>query len=70
MSIRIEAVYENGTLKFDRALPLEEHQRVQVTIETEAKNSRLTYGIIGWTGDPEILRKIALDPEHSLGECP
>jgi predicted DNA-binding antitoxin AbrB/MazE fold protein len=37
MSYEIEAVYENGTLKLDRLLPLEEHQRVKVVVSEEPK---------------------------------
>ncbi|MBM4075100.1 MAG: DUF104 domain-containing protein, partial [Planctomycetes bacterium] len=60
MSIEIEAVYEKGILKLDHTLPLEEHQRVQVIIETSMTLARRSYGIIGWTGDSEIVRNIAL----------
>ncbi len=34
MSITAEAVYENGTLKFQQPLPLTEQERVRVTIES------------------------------------
>lgn len=72
MSIEAEAVYENGTLKFDHALPLEEHQRVRVSIETDLVNcvARRIYGIIGWKGDSETIQKIALQPEHGELESP
>jgi predicted DNA-binding antitoxin AbrB/MazE fold protein len=33
MSITVEAVYENGVLKPAQPLPLEEHQKVSVTVE-------------------------------------
>jgi predicted DNA-binding antitoxin AbrB/MazE fold protein len=70
MSIEIEAVYENGTLKLDHALPLAEHQRVKVVIDTKTTVTRQSYGIIGWTGDPETIRKVALEPEHGVLESP
>lgn len=70
MSIEVDAVYENGSLKLDRALPLEEHQRVKITIDTETSIMGRNYGIIGWTGDIETVRKIALDPEYGIQESP
>lgn len=33
MSFELEAVYENGVLKLDQALPLEENQRVKVIVQ-------------------------------------
>jgi predicted DNA-binding antitoxin AbrB/MazE fold protein len=70
MSIEMEATYENGTLKLDHALPLAEHERVKVVIEPQTSVSRRSYGIIGWTGEPETARKIALEPEFGIQESP
>jgi len=33
MAITVEAVYENGVLKLNEALPLKEHEKVRVTVE-------------------------------------
>lgn len=33
MAITVEAVYENGVLKLNEALPLKEHEEVRVTVE-------------------------------------
>ena len=33
MSFTVEAVYENGVLKLNEALPLQEHEAVRVTVE-------------------------------------
>jgi predicted DNA-binding antitoxin AbrB/MazE fold protein len=33
MAITVDAVYENGTLKLERPLPLKEHEKVRVTVE-------------------------------------
>jgi predicted DNA-binding antitoxin AbrB/MazE fold protein len=68
MSLEIEATYENGVLTPDRALPLQERQRVKVTVHEETSRIRRSYGMMGWTGDPEILRRIAEDDEFSLRE--
>jgi predicted DNA-binding antitoxin AbrB/MazE fold protein len=70
MSIEIEATYENGILKLDRTLPLAEHQRVKVVIETTISVAQRSYGIIGWTGDPEVVRKMALDADQGVLESP
>ena len=34
MALEAEAIYENGILKLDKPLPLGEHERVTVRIET------------------------------------
>ena len=70
MPIVVDAVYEKGMLKLDQPLPLEENQRVKVTVQQEGPAAQLTYGLIGWTGDPEVVRRIALDPECGIQESP
>jgi predicted DNA-binding antitoxin AbrB/MazE fold protein len=70
MPIEVEAVYENGSLKLDHALPLEEHQRVKIVVHADSTVARRSYGIIGYQGDPEAVRKIALEPEHGVAESP
>lgn len=70
MSLEIEATYENGVLKPDKPLPLRENERVKVTVEQAGTPGELTYGLIGWTGDPEVVRRIALDPEFGIQESP
>jgi predicted DNA-binding antitoxin AbrB/MazE fold protein len=66
----IEAVYEGGVLKPDRPLPLDEHQRVQVSILPAVNLVRATAGMLGWKGDSETLERIALDPEFGVVESP
>ena len=68
MTLTVEAVYENGVLKPAQPLPLKEHEIVQVTIQPAADWVAQTYGICGWTGDPEELRRLALHPELDLPE--
>jgi predicted DNA-binding antitoxin AbrB/MazE fold protein len=70
MSIEVEATYENGMLKLDHPLPLQEHQRVRVVVQQELSHARRSYGVIDWKGDPEVIRKIALDPEFGIQESP
>jgi predicted DNA-binding antitoxin AbrB/MazE fold protein len=70
MSLEIDAIYEDGVLKPDRPLPLSEHQRVKVTVASSGRRLRDSFGIINWQGDPEVLRRIALDPECGVDESP
>jgi predicted DNA-binding antitoxin AbrB/MazE fold protein len=70
MSITFEATYENGMLKPERPLPLKEHEKVQVTVQSSTSWVEETYGILGWKGDPEELRRLALSPELDIEEEP
>ncbi len=69
MSMTVEATYENGILKLIQPLPLDEHERVRVTIERKRNPVQETYGMFGWTGDHETLEYLAsdsdLDPHES-----
>ena len=44
MSLTVQATYENGVLKPDRPLPLQEHERVQLTIQPQTSWVEQTYG--------------------------
>ncbi len=59
MSFELEAIYENGTLKLDRPLPLAEHQRVKVVVQQPATTQ---------TGEVEdswkVLQEIRADQER------
>ncbi|MBI2808955.1 MAG: antitoxin family protein [Planctomycetes bacterium] len=68
MSLEVEATYENGVLKLDRPLPLKENERLTIRIIPKTSRVQESYGRLRWTGDPEILRKIAEDPEFSALE--
>jgi predicted DNA-binding antitoxin AbrB/MazE fold protein len=68
--ITIEAIYENGSLKLDRPLPLKEHEKVRITVHTRSSSLVQAYGIMGWTGDAKSLERIALDPEFLPEEAP
>src|SRR5262249_18446647 len=70
MAITVEAVYENGVLKPVQPLPLKDHEKVQVTVHTDASPLLRAYGIIGWTGSSEELQRIALAPEFLPEEAP
>jgi predicted DNA-binding antitoxin AbrB/MazE fold protein len=63
MTLTVEAVYEGGVLKPKEPLPLAEHQKVQVTVQTPTNWVEATAGLLGWTGSSEELAYFALDPE-------
>ena len=62
-TLRLEAVYEHGTLKLPRELPLQEGQRVMITIHSASAAERL-YGVVPWAGDPEELHRFLNDPDE------
>jgi len=65
----VEATYENGVLKLDKPLPLKEHERVSVTVHTAVSRVRATAGLIPCS-DPELIERVALDPEFGIEESP
>jgi predicted DNA-binding antitoxin AbrB/MazE fold protein len=70
MAIVVEATYENGVLKPAQPLPLDEHQKVQLTIRTGTSPILQAYGIMGWTGSAEAADYFARDPELDPLEGP
>lgn len=68
MNLEIEAVYENGVLKLDRPLPLQEQQRVKLTVQVPGGRARLSYGLIGWKGDPKELEYLLGPDNHPWNE--
>jgi predicted DNA-binding antitoxin AbrB/MazE fold protein len=70
MPLTVEAIYENGVLKPVHPLPVKEHSRVLVTVETESLDILRAHGLLGWKGDAETLERIALDPDFLPEETP
>lgn len=66
MSITIEATYEDGVLKPKQPLPLKEHETVRVTLQTAATLAERTYGLLGWKGDHESLRRLLAETEEEM----
>ena len=62
MSLTVEAVYENGTLKLSQPLPLKEHEKVQVTVHPPNNWVQETAGIIRCS-DRALIDWAATDPE-------
>lgn len=65
MKLEIEATYENGVLKPSQALPLQEGQKVNLTIHSVASAAERFCGSLRWTRDPEELRRYLNDPDES-----
>jgi predicted DNA-binding antitoxin AbrB/MazE fold protein len=63
MAITIEAIYEDGVLKPAQPLPLQEHEKVLITVKSAVSRVRQTAGLIGWTGSQEDADFVALSPE-------
>ena len=59
MTLTVDATYENGMLKLTQPLPLQEHERVRVRVETQSTPLLKSYGIVGWTGDHASLERFA-----------
>ncbi len=70
MPLTVEAIYENGVLRPTQPLPLQEHEKVSVTIQPAISLARQTAGMVPWTGDVETLERIARDPEFGILESP
>ena len=70
MSTTFDAVYEDGVLKPLAPLPLNEHEKVRVTLEPKTSLAQQTAGMLPWTGDAETLRRLAEDPEFGISESP
>jgi predicted DNA-binding antitoxin AbrB/MazE fold protein len=64
MAIVVEAIYENGVLKPAGPLPLGEHEKVRVTVESQPSPVLQAYGIIGWKGTHEELERILAEAEE------
>lgn len=64
-TLRIEAVYEHGSLKLPHELPLPEGQRVVITIQPSSAVEHLS-GMLPWKGDPEELHRFLNDPDEGL----
>jgi predicted DNA-binding antitoxin AbrB/MazE fold protein len=63
MNLEFEAVYENGQLKPDRELPLENGQRVKLTVHQPSGRAKASAGIFRWQGDRKDLESL-LGPDN------
>jgi predicted DNA-binding antitoxin AbrB/MazE fold protein len=65
MALEVEATHENGILKPSQALPLQEGQKVNLTIHLAVSAAKQFCGGLRWTRDPEELRRYLNDPDES-----
>jgi predicted DNA-binding antitoxin AbrB/MazE fold protein len=61
--LELEAIYDHGTLKLPRELPLQDGQKVTITIHPTGAVARL-YGLVQWKGDLEELDRWLQDPDE------
>lgn len=64
--LELEAVYEHGTLKLPRELPLPEGQRVTITIHPPGGAVRRLSGLVPWAGSREELDRFLDDPGDGI----
>jgi predicted DNA-binding antitoxin AbrB/MazE fold protein len=70
MPLAVEAISENGVLRPTGPLPLQEHEKVHITIEPSANWVQQTSGILDWKGTPEVLQRLAEDLEFDYPPPP
>ena len=67
MSLEVEATYENGVLKLDKPLPLGEHERVTVRVQSHGRRIRDCAGLIPFQGGRDA-REYLLGPDNQPWE--
>jgi len=68
--VEIEAIYEHGTLKLPHELPLQEGQKVTITIHPTTHRVQRRRGLIQWKGTQEDLDYLILSEENDPLEAP
>jgi predicted DNA-binding antitoxin AbrB/MazE fold protein len=63
MPLTVEAIYENGVLKSVVPLPLKEHEKVRVTVESERSWVERTAGMMNFKGTREEAEYFAMSPD-------
>jgi predicted DNA-binding antitoxin AbrB/MazE fold protein len=67
--VEIEAIYDHGTLKLSRELPLQEGQKVTITIHPSSGPVDRLYGLIRWQGDEEEFDRWLNDLDEGQYGC-
>lgn len=70
MTIEVEAIFQNGVLQPTTPIPLQDHQKVRLTIESTTSLARETAGMVNWSGDQATLDRLIQDPEFGIEEAP
>lgn len=66
VGLEIEAVYERGTLKLPRELPIVEGATLRITIHPPGRPGVIKHVPLGWTGSPEELEEWLNDPDEGI----
>lgn len=64
--VDVEAIYEHGILKLHQELPLQEGQKVTITIHSTSEPTRRRRGLIQWQGSQEELDYLILSEDNDL----
>jgi predicted DNA-binding antitoxin AbrB/MazE fold protein len=62
--LEVEAIYEHGTLKLPRELPLPEGQKVTITVHPTDTPVKRLVGLVPWKGDLEEFDRWLDDPDE------
>jgi predicted DNA-binding antitoxin AbrB/MazE fold protein len=62
--LELEAVYEHGTLKLTRPLPLPEGQKVLLRVQVTGGAVERFYGLIPWKDDLDEFDRWLNDPDE------
>jgi predicted DNA-binding antitoxin AbrB/MazE fold protein len=65
--LQVEVIYDRGTLKLPGELPLQNGQKVPITIHPTGALAHL-YGMIPWQGDLEEFDRWLNDPDEGQWE--
>ncbi len=68
--VDIEAIYEHGTLRLPQELPLQEGQKVTITIHPTSSAVKRLVGLVPWHGSQEDLDYLILSEENDPLEAP
>jgi predicted DNA-binding antitoxin AbrB/MazE fold protein len=68
--LEVEAVYEHGMLKLVHELPLQEGQKVTITIHSAGGPLTRRGGLVPWHGSQEDLDSLILSEENDPLETP
>jgi predicted DNA-binding antitoxin AbrB/MazE fold protein len=69
-NVEIEAVYEHGTLKLLHELPLQDGQKVVITIHATTKIVQRRRGLMNWKGSQQDLDYLIHSDENDPLEAP
>ncbi len=66
MSLEVEATFENGVFKPSQELPLQEGQKVKLTIQEVGSAAKRFCGSLKWNGSQEDLEYLAESDDNHI----